>query len=473
MQDKNVKVAVIGAGTAGLSAFKEVLKSTDDCVLINGGPYGTTCARVGCMPSKVLIQVAHDFHRRRFWQEQGLSHGEDFRVDTRKVMAYVRQWRDYFAGGVARSTEKYGDKNIAGYARFVEPNVLDVDGVKVAADAIVIATGSQPVVPGPWKEFGNAILTTDDIFEQEVLPKAMGVIGAGVIGLELGQALSRLGVQTTIVEAGDFIGGLSDPMVNEYAVKAIQEECDLQVGQKADLSWDQEKLRLQFGEQVYQMDKVLAAVGRRPSIAALDLKNIGVPLDEKGMPEMDMKTLKIKDRSIFMAGDVNSYRPILHETADEGRIAGYNAVQDSPRCFRRRIPLTITFTAPQIVSVGQRYRDIKEQDIIIGEARFDTQGRSRILHKNKGILRIYAEPDKGVLMGAEMIAPEGEYIGHLLAWAIQKNMNTFEVLNMPFYHPTVLEGLRSAIRDLAKQVKNPQRQIELPSCDCLDADCFH
>jgi dihydrolipoamide dehydrogenase len=221
------------------------------------------------------------------------------------------------------------------------------------------------------------------------------------------------------------------------------------------------------------MDKVLAAVGRRPSIAALDLKNIGVPLDEKGMPEMDMKTLKIKDRSIFMAGDVNSYRPILHETADEGRIAGYNAVQDSPRCFRRRIPLTITFTAPQIVSVGQRYRDIKEQDIIIGEARFDTQGRSRILHKNKGILRIYAEPDKGVLMGAEMIAPEGEYIGHLLAWAIQKNMNTFEVLNMPFYHPTVLEGLRSAIRDLAKQVKNPQRQIELPSCDCLDADCFH
>ncbi|MBF0233605.1 MAG: hypothetical protein HQK65_11280 [Desulfamplus sp.] len=151
----------------------------------------------------------------------------------------------------------------------------------------------------------------------------------------------------------------------------------------------------------------------------------------------------------------------------------WNAVRTDLQCFKRRTPLLIAFTDPHIVIVGQRFQDISKNPHIIGETTFDNQGRSRIMHKNKGILRIYAEPQCGKLLGAEMMAPEGEYIGHLLAWAIQKELTVFEVLNMPFYHPTVLEGLRTAIKDLASKVKGPSPKLELAPCDKLPVDCFN
>ncbi|MDA3837956.1 MAG: FAD-dependent oxidoreductase, partial [Candidatus Delongbacteria bacterium] len=179
MNDKKVKVAVIGAGTAGLSAFKEVYKVTPDCVLINGGQYGTTCARVGCMPSKVFIQIANDFYNRHSFKQQGIKNSDKLILDKVEMMKYVRSLRDHFVSGVLKSVDKLGDKNIEGFARFVEPNVLDVDGIKVIADTIIIANGSSPIIPNSWQDYGDKIITTDDIFEQEFLPDDMAVIGAG------------------------------------------------------------------------------------------------------------------------------------------------------------------------------------------------------------------------------------------------------------------------------------------------------
>jgi dihydrolipoamide dehydrogenase len=464
MNDIKVKVAVIGAGTAGLSAFREAFGVNPDCVLINGGPYGTTCARVGCMPSKVFIQVANNYYHRHVFDREGIKNGGGLSIDRREVLRYVRSLRDYFVGGVIKSVEKLGDKNIKGFARFVAPNVLDVEGQKIIADAVVIATGSSPVIPKPWREYGEKLITTDDIFEEDTIADEMAVIGAGVIGLELGQAMSRMDVNVTMVEGTKSIGGLTDPVINRYAIDAIREEFNLYLGHPAELSRNDSQLELSCSGEKRGIEKALIAIGRRPNIQGLELEKIGIGLNEKGMPEVDSSTLRIKDMPIFMAGDVNGFRPLLHEAADEGRIAGYNAVRSKTRCFKRRASLAIAFTEPQIAIAGSRYRDIEEVPHIIGEATFDTQGRSRIMGKNKGILRIYAEPGGGKLLGAEMMAPEGEYIGHLLAWAIQKELNVFEVLNMPFYHPTVLEGLRTAARDLSSKVEGPRPELELPPC---------
>ncbi|MDP8265956.1 MAG: dihydrolipoyl dehydrogenase [Candidatus Aceula meridiana] len=473
MNDKKVKVAIIGAGTAGLSAFREVYKVSQDCLLINGGPYGTTCARVGCMPSKVLIQIANDYYHRISFKQQGIRNSHTLSLDKVEVMQYVRSLRDYYVRGVVKSIEKLGSKNLKGYARFVEPNVLDVEGVKIVADTIVIANGSSPIIPKPWQDYGDKIITTDDIFEQESINDDMAVIGAGAIGLELGQALSRMDVKVTMAEGTEFVGGLSDPIVNQYAVKTLNKELNLYLGHMANISHYDDRLELSCEDKKCAIKKALVAIGRKPNVKGLGLEQIGIELNEKGMPEVDYSTLKIKNVPIFMAGDVNGHRPILHEAADEGRIAGYNAVRSNPQCFKRRTPLSIAFTEPQIVFAGQRYTDIEKEPHIIGETTFDNQGRSRIMHKNKGIMRIYAKPQCGKLLGAEMMAPEAEYIGHLLAWAIQKELTVFEVLNMPFYHPTVLEGLRTAIRDLASKVKGPAPKLELAPCDGLPIDCFN
>lgn len=473
MRERKVKVAVIGAGTAGMSAFREALKVDGNCVLINGGPYGTTCARVGCMPSKVFIQAANDFYFRRFFRKQGIKNSDILDLDRTTMLRHVRTMRDHFVAGVLASVEKLGDKNIRGFARFIEPTVLEVEGTKIRAEAVVIASGSTPIVPPAWQGFGNRIITTEDLFEQDNLEDEMGVIGAGMIGLEMGLALHRMGISVTMVEKTEFMGGLSDPVVNRYAVKAISGELTLHLGQKADLHQKGDHLQLSCGSAQCAVGKALVAMGRKPNLEHLELAEAGIQLDDRGLPEVDPHTLKIKNVPVFLAGDVNTHRPVLHEAADEGRIAGYNAVRSRIRRFRRRIPLSIAFTQPDMVTAGKPYKDMEKEPHIIGEATFDHQGRSRMMHKNSGILRIYADPRSGKLMGAEMMAPEGEYIGHLLAWAIQKGMTAFEVLNMPYYHPTVLEGLRTAIRDLTRKVEGPVPEFDLAPCDQLPGDCFN
>ena len=147
--DKNVDVAIIGAGTAGLSAVREVQKVTKNFVIINGGEYGTTCARVGCMPSKVLIQVANDFHRRQVFAKLGIHGGDNLTLNIPEALRHVRSLRDRFVGGVLKTVEGLGDHNMEGYAQFVKPNVLQVGGFTFQANKVILTTGSRPIIPQP------------------------------------------------------------------------------------------------------------------------------------------------------------------------------------------------------------------------------------------------------------------------------------------------------------------------------------
>ncbi len=468
-----MKVAVIGAGTAGLSALREVFKKTKDAVLINGGSYGTTCARVGCMPSKVLIQAADDFDRRRLFAQKGIRGTKDLRLNTRKLMDHVRCRRDYFTSGVLKTIRKIGQRNLKGYARFIHPRLLDVDGQRVKADAMIIATGSSPVIPSRWKSLEKHLITTDNFFELKSLSDHMSLIGAGAIGLEIGQALSGLGIKVDLIEASGSIGGLSDPEVNRMACKYFESKMNLHLNTQADLSLEQEKVVIRLNSKTLKRDNVFLTMGRMPNIDKLELENLHVRLNEKGLPHVNPHTLQVGSLPVFMAGDVNGDRPVLHEAADEGVIAGYNALRRKPYCFKRRVPLAIAFTDPQIVVVGKGYHQVKKEPHKIGEARFDSQGRSLILDRNTGLLRLYVRPSDGRLLGAEMLAPHAEYIGHLLAWSLQNCLSVFDILKLPFYHPTVLEGLRSALREVAGKVKNRKPSLELAPCEELPVSCFN
>jgi dihydrolipoamide dehydrogenase len=222
---RKVEVAIIGAGTAGINAMSMVREVTDDFVLINGGPLGTTCARVGCMPSKIMIQIADDFHRRQVLAKEGIDHGGELTMDVSSNLARVRALRDQFVGGIIEDViAPLGDRFIEGYAEFVEPTLLQVGEMQIRADKTVIATGSRPVIPRQWSHFGDRLLTTDTIFEQSQFPRDMAVLGLGVIGLELGQALARIGLNVTGFDVLPQVGGLQDPEVNRVAVETIGKE---------------------------------------------------------------------------------------------------------------------------------------------------------------------------------------------------------------------------------------------------------
>lgn len=451
---ERIDVAIIGAGSAGLSALREVRKATDSFILAEGGPLGTTCARVGCMPSKALIQAANDAHG-----------GKKARGGIPATLSAVRALRDRFAAGASDPAKRLGARLVRGRARFLGPGVLRVGSREFRARRVILATGSRPVVPKEFLALGDRVVTTDALFEREDLPKRIGIVGLGPVGLEIGQALSRLGRDVTAFDRGRSLGKLTDPAVNARAVRILSEEFPLRLGRDVSVRLRGGKVSVRSGGREHLLDLILASLGRRPNLEALGLEALGVELDEDGLPEFDPGTMRLRGFPIYLAGDASVQRPVQHEAADDGRIAGYNSVHRRTRCFARRAPLSITFTDPNIAQVGAAWSDLKRGAFVTGEGDFASQGRALIMGEGRGLLRVYARRSDGLFLGAEMIGPAGEHLGHLMAWALQQGQTVFEMLRMPFYHPVLEEGLRDALRDAARQARSGARRLEVAFCD--------
>lgn len=459
---------IIGAGTAGLAALREVRKRTDKYLIVNEGPWGTTCALVGCMPSKTLIEAANAFHRRLDFEEFGLRGADGLSADIPAVLQRVRALRDHFVSGALQATESLGAHGLSGRATLLGPGLVDIDGTRHATRSIVIATGSRPSVPEDWLAFGDRLLTTDTLFEQPTLGPRIAVIGMGPIGVELSQALARLGLQVAAFSTSDKLAGLEDPLLNTELIALLKKEMVLHIGEAAELREVPGGIEVGSGANRVVVDQVVAAMGRVPNIEHLGLDSLGVPLNEKGLPAVDSQTLQIQGLPVFLAGDAHSHIPLLHEAADEGHIAGMNALSAAaPTCFKRRTPLAIVFCDPSIAMVGQRPSEMAPGQAVTGTVSFEEQGRARAALRNHGRLNIHAERGTGRLLGAELCAPGGEHLAHLLALAIQQKMTVTGLLRMPFYHPVLEEGLRTALRDAARQL--PQaRESDLAACSALD-----
>ena len=458
-------VAIIGAGSAGLAALREVSKRTRNFAIINDGPWGTTCARVGCMPSKLLIEAANVFHHRHTFDEFGIRGAAQLAVDGEAVLRRVRRLRDEFVAGTLTATAHLGERAISGRARLLGDDRLEVDGRELRARNIILATGSRPALPDAWRAFGARVHTTDTIFEQPRLPRRLAVIGLGAIGIELAQAFSRLGARVTAFGRGDTVAGLTDPVVNAAALALLGDEFAAHFGGDARLDATSDGLRVSNGAQTIDVDQVLVASGRRPNIDGLGLENLGVALDARGMPAIDRGTLQVGGLRVFLAGDANGAAPLLHEAADDGYIAGVNAMQTETACFARRAPLAIVFSEPGIAMVGQRFASLTTATTVIGGVDFRRQGRARAGQRNHGVLRLYADARGGRLLGAEMCAPAAEHLAHLLALAINRALTVHELLAMPFYHPVLEEGLRTALRDAARQLPDADAP-DLAECGC-------
>lgn len=471
---RKVDIAIIGAGTAGMGAYRAARKHTDSIVMIEGGPYGTTCARVGCMPSKLLIAAAEAAEAVREAPGFGV-HACTPQVDGAAVMDRVRRERDRFVGFVVEAVEGFDpDHRIKANARFTGPHTLTLDtGEVIEAARIVIAAGSVPITPAIFDAVGDRLIVNDDVFHWADLPSSVAVFGAGAIGLELAQALSQLGVRVRLFGRGGGVGGISDPKVRDVAAGLFADDLPfLPYADVQNISRDGDTVVVRFGDKgtvrEERFDWLLAATGRKPALDGLNLAASGLTLDERGRPQIDPQTMQAGDRHIFFAGDVAARTPLLHEAADDGRIAGDNAgrwpeLSQHPR----RTPLSVVFTDPNIASVGASFADLTKAgyDFAVGEVSFADQGRARVLRQNHGLLRVYGERGTCRLLGAEMVAPRAEHLAHLLAWAVQMGMDAETALAMPFYHPVIEEGLRTALRDLCV---NLGRRAEPPP---HDIDC--
>ena len=473
MKSLDVDVAIIGAGTAGMTAYRAASKHTDRLVVIESGEYGTTCARVGCMPSKLLIAAAQASHQVDAAAQFGIEvQGKS--VSGKKVMQRVRSERDRFVSFVVKNVNDWPPEHrMPGRARFIDANTLQVDEhTRVNAARVVLAVGSRPTVPTPWQVLQERLLISDDVFSWQTLPESIAVVGTGVVGMELSQALARLGVKTHLFGVGNKFGPISDPAINKQMQEIFQQELKLSADSAVDsVSRTANGIAVSYQEdgetRTGHYDCLLAATGRRSNLDLVNLAAAGVELNDKGLPRFDDTTGQIADSTLFLAGDASTAHPLLHEAADDGTIAGDNAGRyPDIRVRPRRAPLSIIFTDPQIALVGASYAELQARGTPfgVGEVSFAEQGRSRVIGKNRGMLRVYGEPVTGRFLGAEMAGPAAEHIGHLLAWSVQHQLTVQQMLDSPYYHPVIEEGMRTALRYLNRDLDLGPVPVER----CLD-----
>ncbi|MFV5405427.1 dihydrolipoyl dehydrogenase [Acinetobacter sp. 228] len=456
-------IIIIGAGTAGISAYNEAIKYTKNILIINDGSWDTTCARVGCMPSKLLISSANRMQDIQSAKDLGLL--QDVAVNTSNVMQRLHHLRERFIRATLKGIDQWDNSHkISGHAKFIDTHTVEVNGQSYQAKSFIIAVGSRPHIDKALKEeLGNKYLSSDEIFELSQLPKSLAVIGSGVIATELAQAMQRLGVKTTMFARSQKVGALSSPTLQSLAQKELSEEINI----KFKILPDQVKkqtnhIKIDFTEnnqvQSIEVDYVLGATGRQSNLDRLSLDQLDPSFtDIKKMP-INKKTKQLADMPIFIVGDAAPDAPIQHEAAHAGKEVVHNCLNyPEVKPIPALTPLAIIFSHPEMAIVGQSFKQLEQQNIefIRGFASYENQGRALVLAENKGGIEVYIDKKSGKLLGAELFCSQAEHLAHLLAWTIDADQDIHQILAKPFYHPTLEEGLRSALKHARRQLQQP------------------
>ncbi|WP_300377124.1 dihydrolipoyl dehydrogenase [Henriciella sp.] len=453
MADIETDVAIIGAGTAGLAAERHARAKGARTKLIDEAFAGTTCATVGCMPSKLLIAAGEVAHSARQAEPFGIRL-PDPEIDGAAVLNRLRTERDKFVSATKKAFDALPEGVcIEARARFTGPLELLLDEARtLRAKAIVIATGAEPHIPGAFQQFKDLLLTNENLFELESLPGSVGIIGAGPLGLEMAQALARLGVDIEVFDRGNTLAGLPGGRIEASLREALSLEFPIHFGVKTKAERGPEGISLQWwgdNNGSREFDRLLVSAGRAPKLQPLNLEATGLDLDEHGTPCFDPESLQCGSAPIFIAGDANHDMPVLHEASAEGTIAGCNAA-NWPRVegMNRKTTMQIMFTDPAMAILGDPDEGGGK---ITGTADYSDQGRAKVHNTNRGICEIHADGRDGRLVGARMVAPRAEHLAHLIGWFIQKGVTASELLDMPFYHPTFEEGLKPALQEICKK----------------------
>ncbi|MEG1476082.1 MAG: dihydrolipoyl dehydrogenase [Longicatena sp.] len=453
-------IIIIGAGTAGISAYKEAIKHTSNILIINDGPWDTTCARVGCMPSKVLISTANRMHNIQHADEVGLTVQSD--IDTSQVMQHVRKLRDRFTRATLKDVDSWNPKHkINGQAKFINKHTIEVNGQSYSAKSFVIAVGSTPNYEAAWKEeLGNKLVTSDEIFELKTLPKSIAVIGSGVIAIELAQAMQRLGVETTVFARSKKVGVLSSPQLQEIAQIELSKELNIKFGilpssvKNTDNGIEINFIENNESKQIY-VEYILAATGRQSNLKTLNLEHIDPSFSDLKKLPLNNETKQLSNLPIFIIGDAFTQTPLQHEAANEGKLV-ISSCLNFPQIItlKKLTPLGIVFSNPEMAIVGSSYSNLSKLGIefITGYASYEKQGRALVLGKNKGAIEVYIDKNTRKLLGAELFTESTEHMAHLLAWMISEDVTLDDILQKPFYHPTLEEGLRTAFKHARRQL---------------------
>jgi len=455
-------LVVIGGGAAGLVSAYIAATLRARVALIEKKAMGGDCLNTGCVPSKALLRSAHLLAAARDSQNYGIAE-MNVRVDFRDVIARVHA----VIGKIAPhdSPERYrslGVDVIEAKAELLSPWEVTVDGRRITARSIVLATGAEPLVPPIPGLDQTAYLTSDTLWDLTELPERLVVLGGGPIGAELTQAFARLGSRVTVVEMADRLLPREDPEAGALlAERFFAEGVTIATGHKATRVDNGQVLVCEHddGETRFEFDHLLVALGRRTRVEGYGLERIGVALDPSGRIETDAFQ-RTNFPNIYVCGDAAGPYQFTHMASHQAWSAAVNALISPLWSLRTRYHAVpwVTFTEPEVARVGLSEQDARDQDIDYEVSRYDLQRLDRAIAEgqNYGYVKVLTEPGKDRILGVTIAAVHaGEMLPEFVL-AMNHGLGLNKIMGTIHSYPTWSEANKFVAGEW-KKARKPER----------------
>lgn len=444
-------LVVIGGGTAGLAAARTGARRGARTLLVHDGPLGGECTFTGCVPSKTLIEAA----KRR------ISYDEAHRR-VQATVARIARTED------AAALSGEGIDVRRGRARFRTPGQIEVDGSRISAKRFVIATGSKPATPPVLGLSDASYLTNETVFELSSLPVSLAVLGGGAIGCELAQTFARFGTKVIVIESADRLLSKEEFEASALVEQAlVRDGVDFRTGAKVErVAASSGGVRLMLGNGAdIEAEHLLVATGRSAVTEGLDLRGVGVALDDRGNVRTDAHLETAVD-GIYAAGDVTGRLPFTHAADAMGRVAAGNALQSRrpPGAWRRskydpRATPWVTFTDPEVARVGITEPEAATRGGRVAYLPLDEVDRALTAGRTDGFIKILAGPRPvlrsvggGQILGATIVAERaGEMIAEI-ALAMHTGMFAGRLAQATHAYPTWSSGVQLTAAQLVMEI---------------------
>ncbi len=504
---------IIGAGTAGIEAYKAATEAGANCILVESGPLGTSSRRTGDTPVSFLMEAGKKCHALMELDTYGISPKSkvDISLNTDHVLNNLRAARSKETGDVLSFIYRIPETNrLIGKARFVDEHTIMVnENFQVRFKSAVISTGSAPVIPFELSRYGadSGVYTTNDFFDMDHLPNSIAVFGSNREGLQIGQALSYLGVKT-VVFGSNRIWDLTDESVMHTTIDEFNDRFDLVLNtyttaiEKTSRGFSIYYLDHTNYENHLSVETILSASIRCPKLEGLNIRSLGIKVDRFGCIDIKQNTLQTSVDHIFAAGEVTDLNMTVDFARYQGKLAGFNAANfgcidikqntlqtsvdhifaagevtdlnmtvdfaryqgklagfnaaNYPNMSTAKKPIKVNImnTDPEVAMVGMSYEEVVARaktgrHFIAGEVRA-SEGMYRITKNDGGIMRIYCDEETKQILGAEMCLHNAGHIAHELAIAMAGNLTIDEISRLPLFKPSYEEIIRSACQSVSR-----------------------
>jgi dihydrolipoamide dehydrogenase len=451
-------LTVIGAGPGGyVAAIRAAQLGMKTAIIEKRKTLGGTCLNVGCIPSKALLDSSEQYHLTKHkLQDHGIT-VKDVSIDISKMIQRKDKIVSEVCDGVDYLMKKNKITRFHGFGKLKNHTEVDItseDGstTTIKSKNIVLATGSAPITFPGFEPDGKQIITSDHAISLDKVPKHMIIIGAGVIGLELGSVWSRLGADISIIELMPRLFGTTDKQMASYAqriyesqgLKFFLEHKVVSLDKKAN-SVVVKATDSSGKEQIFEGDIVLLSVGRRPYSDGVGAKEIGIEFTEKNRIKVDHHTYRTSIPTIYAIGDVIDGPMLAHKAEDEGIAVAEIIAGQKGHVNYEAIPW-IVYTWPEVAWVGDGEEELKAKGIEykVGKSIFKSNGRAKAMNESEGQVKVLADKKTDKLLGIYIIGPRASDMIVEAAVAFEFGGSAEDLARTCHAHPTLSEVVREA-----------------------------